>query len=213
VVVEIEDHGEGIAASIIEHIFDPYFTTRPDGSGLGLTTAYSIVEKHGGRIEVYSEEGKGTTVSFYLPAAVRAASGKIAPPAEAVADGRRARVLVMDDDDAVRVLIAKMLGLLGHSAGVASNGREALDLYEKGIKNGTPWDIVIMDLTIPGEMGGKETIGPLLHLDPGAKVIVSSGYSNDDVLANFGTYGFRGRLAKPFTREDLARAINAVLGA
>jgi signal transduction histidine kinase/ActR/RegA family two-component response regulator len=213
VVIEIEDDGEGIPASIIEHIFDPYFTTRRDGSGLGLTTAYSIVEKHGGRIEVRSEEGKGTTVSFYLPAAVKAASGKIAPPAETVANGRRARVLVMDDDDAVRGLTTKMLGILGHSAGVALNGREALDLYEKGIKHGEPWDIVIMDLTIPGDMGGKEAIGPLLHLDPGAKVIVSSGYSNDDVLANFSEYGFRGRLAKPFTKEDLARAIDAVLGA
>ena len=119
VVIEIEDHGEGIPASIIEHIFDPYFTTRPDGTGLGLTTAYSIVEKHGGRIEVLSEEGRGTTVSFYLPAAVKTPSGKTASPAEAAPKSRRARVLVMDDDDAVRAITAKMLGLLGHSTGVA----------------------------------------------------------------------------------------------
>ena len=211
VAIEIEDHGEGIPASIIEHIFDPYFTTRPDGSGLGLTTAYSIVEKHGGRIEVRSEEGKGTTVSFCLPAAMKTASRKTAPPAEAVAEARRARVLVMDDDDAVRGLTAKMLGMLGHSTGVALNGREALDLYRKGMKDEKPWDIVIMDLTIPGDMGGKETIGPLLQMDPAARVIVLSGYSNDDVLANFSKYGFRARLAKPFTKDDLARAIDAVL--
>jgi signal transduction histidine kinase/CheY-like chemotaxis protein len=211
VAIEIEDHGEGIPASIIEHIFDPYFTTRPDGTGLGLTTAYSIVEKHGGRIEVRSVEGSGTAVSFYLPAAAKTASDKTTTPAETAAEVRRARVLVMDDDDAVRTLTAQMLGMLGHSTGVALNGREALDLYRKGMEDGRPWDIVIMDLTIPGGMGGRETIGPLLQMDPGARVIVLSGYSNDDVLANYGTYGFRARLAKPFTKDDLARAISAVL--
>ncbi len=211
VMIEIEDHGTGIPASIIEHIFDPYFTTRPEGSGLGLTTAYSIVEKHGGRIEIRSEEGRGTTVSFYLPASVKPSPGEIALPAAAVAGGNRARVLVMDDDDTVRNLIVRMLVMLGHSTGVARDGREALDLYSKGVRDGKPWDIVIMDLTIPGEMGGKETIGPLLEMDPRAKAIVSSGYSNDDVLANFARYGFRARLPKPFTKEDLARAIEAVL--
>ncbi len=211
VVIEIEDHGEGISASIFEHIFDPYFTTRPDGTGLGLTTAYSIVEKHGGRIEVRSEEGKGTTVIFYLPAAAETASEKPPSPPEIVAGSRRARVLVMDDDDAVRAITAKMLGMLGHSTGVVRNGREALDLYRQGMKDDEPWDIVIMDLTIPGGMGGRETIGPLLQMDPGARVIVLSGYSNDDVLANFGEYGFRARLAKPFTKDDLSRTIDAVL--
>lgn len=211
VVIEIEDHGEGIPASIIEHIFDPYFTTRSDGTGLGLTTAYSIVEKHGGIIEVRSEEGRGTTMSFYLPAAAEPVPEKTAPPAEIVAETRRARVLVMDDDEAVRGITAKMLDRLGHSTGVARNGREALDLYRQGMDDGNAWDVVIMDLTIPGEMGGKETIGPLLRMDPGARVIVLSGYSNDDVLANFDEYGFRARLAKPFTKDDLARAMDAVL--
>ncbi len=210
VVIEIEDHGEGIPASVIEHIFDPYFTTRPDGSGLGLTTAYSIVEKHGGRIEVLSEEGRGTKVSFYLPAA-KQASEETAPPAKTAAETRKARVLVMDDDDAVRSITVKMLGMLGHSTGAARNGHEALDLYRQGMQDGKPWDIVIMDLTIPGGMGGKETIAPLLRMDPGARAIVLSGYSSDDVLANFGEYGFRARLAKPFTKGDLSRTIDAVL--
>jgi len=211
VAVEIEDHGEGIPASIIEHVFEPYFTTRPEGAGLGLATAYSIVEKHGGRIEVRSEEGSGTAVTFFLPAAAKPASGKTSARTEAVADGPQAKVLVMDDDDAVRRLTARMLGALGHSSEVAANGREVLDLYRKGASEGEPWDIVIMDLTISGDMGGKETIGELLRMDPDAKVIVASGYSNDDVLANFSEYGFRARLAKPFTMEDLAQAINAAL--
>ncbi|MBU8922790.1 MAG: response regulator [Bacteroidales bacterium] len=209
VMIEIEDHGEGIPADQIDHIFDPYYSMKDEGEGLGLTTAYSIIDKHKGFLEVRSQVGEGTTLIFYLPAVKEMLS--VDPPVKERQSLKKARILVMDDDDTVRTLIVKMVGMAGHIAGEAENGTEALELYRKSIEKGNKWDIVIMDLTIPGGMGGKETIGPLLELDPEARAIVSSGYSSDDVLANYEKYGFRARLAKPFTAGALKDIISQVL--
>ncbi len=210
VMIEIEDHGGGIPADQIDHIFDPYYSMKDEGEGLGLTAAYSIIDKHDGFLEVRSQVGEGTTLIIYLPAVKEMSPGN--PPVKETQSLKKARILVMDDDDTVRSLVVRMIRMAGHTAGEAENGNEALELYRKSIEEGNKWDIVIMDLTIPGGMGGREMIGPLLAIDPDARAIVSSGYSNDDVLANHEKYGFRARLAKPFTASELKKTLDQVLG-
>ena len=191
-------------------VFDPYFTTKAKGSGLGLATSYSIVARHGGHLTVESELGKGSTFSVYLPASDRQPTE--AAGSDRVAAARRAKILVMDDESVIRSAMTVALTKLGHDVECAEGGEQALGLCREAMEAGERFDVVIMDLTIPGGMGGKEAIGKLLELDPDARAVVSSGYSNDPVMANYATYGFSGLLIKPYTLGQLAEVLRDVLG-
>jgi CheY-like chemotaxis protein len=210
--VSIADEGVGIPEKHLSHIFDPFYTTKDRGSGLGLTTAFGIINRHQGTIQVESEMGFGTTFHIYLPASEK----------ELVIDEQergkpktgQGRILLVDDEESVRRSAGKILNRLGYELEFAEDGAEGIRLYEKAIECKQPFDIVIMDLTIPGGMGGKEASKRLKEIDPGAKVIVSSGYSEGRVLSNFKDYGFCGRVTKPYGIHDLAEVIHkALIGA
>jgi two-component system cell cycle sensor histidine kinase/response regulator CckA len=209
VKIAVSDQGIGIPQEHLSRIFDPFFTTKSKGTGLGLTTSYSIVSKHDGLLTVDSPPGEGTTFHLYLPASGRAAEARKEPAP--VAHRGRGRILVMDDDAIVRQVLGQMLGEMGYQAEFAGDGAEAVELYRRSRENGAPFDAVIMDLTIPGGLGGKEAIGRLQALDPGVKAIVSSGYCDDPVMTEFRRYGFRAFLAKPYKNDELSRVLRSVL--
>jgi PAS domain S-box-containing protein len=211
--LEITDTGPGIAPEHLPRVFEPYFTTKADGSGLGLATAYSIVRRHRGHIEAESPPGRGATFRCWLPAATTepsAAKAESVPPFVA-APGSAGRLLFMDDEEPIRLMAAALLGRLGFAVQTAPDGEEVLRHYQEARTAGSPFDLVIMDLTVPGRMGGKETMAHLLKLDPAVKAIVSSGYSSDPVMANHRAHGFRGMVPKPYKLADLAKAVRAVL--
>jgi len=209
--IRIKDEGPGIPAKILAKIFDPYFTTKQSGSGLGLSTVFSIIKRHDGYIDVKSHLGKGTTFTIYLPAVIVTVGKSLrrsnANKSSKTADIHSLHVLVMDDEAMIRSVSADILYSLGYTVDFASDGREALDKYQQAQNDGHSFDLVIMDLTVPGGMGGKETIRHLLDLDPQAKVLVASGYSNDPILSDYRKYGFVGRIVKPFRLEELQKTI------
>lgn len=211
VAIDIQDQGIGIAKEHLPKIFDPYFTTKQRGSGLGLATAYSIIEKHGGQIVADSNLGAGSVFRIYLPAS----EDKIP---EKGSDGESAlkvsgRVLVMDDDDMIRKSLNSVLRETGFEVALAAEGDEAIRLYQKAKEEGNLFDLVILDLTVPGGMGGKETIKRLLEIDPDVRAIVSSGYFNDPVMAEYKAYGFKGVVVKPYRIKDLREEVFRVLKA
>ena len=205
--ISIKDQGVGIAEDHLGNIFDPYFTTKQDGSGLGLATTYSIIKKHDGHIIVESQPGVGTTFHIYLPAFEKADPEK----EEARLIKGRGRILVMDDEAPLRKMVGRMLGNLGYESEVAKDGAEAIQMVKEARASAKPYDAVILDLTIPGGIGGKEAIKKLLEIDPEVKAIVSSGYSDDPVLANFQEYGFKGMMPKPFDSRSLGKVLHEVL--
>jgi PAS domain S-box-containing protein len=207
VAATVRDTGIGMDSGTITRIFDPYFTTKQDGSGLGLTTAYSIVKKHNGHISVSSQEGEGAVFTVYLPAST-ASSGFMKTPAAGSLDGS-GRILVMDDEEAFRRALVQLLREAGYEAEAACDGREAVGLYSEALRQGRPYDAVIMDLTVPGGVGGKETIDRLRELDPNVRAIASSGCSDDPIMAEYGSYGFAAVLAKPYSAGELAAALHA----
>ncbi len=207
----VRDHGIGIPENLIERIFDPYFTTKQQGSGLGLAIVHSIVSKHGGHICVDSEPGKGTVFTIILPAGTKDTVAQEDKKAETLPHSGGGTVLVVDDDEMVRDIASQMLAYCGYSAITAHDGEEALAIYRRSMEEGRQIAAVIMDLTIPGGMGGKECAAKLLSEFPDAVCIVSSGYSNDDVMANFSKYGFRAALAKPFDVEEMRSTLRQVL--
>ena len=205
--ITIADGGIGMTEELAEKIFDPYFTTKQKGSGLGLATVYSIVKNHGGRIEVESEIGVGTKFDVYLPAAVR----KITY----MDDGNdlrsgEGRILIMDDEETVRQVAGEMMRRLGYTAEEAADGQEAITKYLEARDSEEPFDAVMFDLTVPGGMGGKEAFARLLEMDPGVRAIVSSGYSNDPIMANFKEFGFRGAIAKPYNIHEFERVLTSL---
>jgi len=210
VMIMIEDHGTGIPKENLEKIFDPYFTTKKSGSGLGLAATYSIVKNHGGNISVASEPGKGTTFTIYIPASSKQPDEK-ENLREEKSVPQKAKILVMDDEEIIRNVTGDMLDLMGHEALFANDGAEAVKLYKEANDAGTPFDAVIMDLTIPGGMGGKEAVKKLLEIDSGVKAIVSSGYSDDHVMADYIKHGFLGVVKKPYKLQDLQNEIIRVL--
>jgi len=210
-LITVADQGVGIKKEHLSKIFDPYFTTKQKGSGLGLATTYSIIRNHGGHITVESTVAIGTTFSIYLPA-----SGELIPTEkEARTEARvtgTGRVLVMDDDELVQQFLYSGLTGIGYEVVLTKDGAETIECYTKAKESGQLFDVVIMDLTIPGGMGGKEAINKLLAIDPGAKVIVSSGYSTDPVMADFKEFGFSAVIAKPYIIEQLGEALHDLLG-
>ncbi len=213
VVLEIEDQGVGISENDQTCIFDPYFTTKKRGTGLGLAIAYSIAKKHDGKLTVESTPGQGSTFHLVLPACdpapeaqkSKTLSDSFPPPTDL-------RILFMDDEIDIRLLLLEMLEQLHHQGVGVSNGESALDAYTKAAEDGHSFDLVLLDLTIPGGMGGLETVAELQKIDPHVKVIAVSGYSEDPVMANFRSYGFSGILNKPFSKEDLRLVIGEMVG-
>ncbi|SHJ51501.1 PAS domain S-box-containing protein [Desulfatibacillum alkenivorans DSM 16219] len=209
VEMSIRDQGEGIPPEDLSNIFDPYFTTKQEGSGLGLATAYSIVKKHDGHIGVESALGVGTSFTVYLPASD---SKPVSKENQSQAlDRGQGKVLLMDDEEVVRDVTGEILEFLGFAVTTVADGAQAVAAYEEAMDKNDPYAIVIMDLTVPGGMGGKEAMEKIWALDKQAKAIVSSGYSQDPIMSEFRQFGFSGVIAKPFTPENLMRVINRVL--
>jgi len=211
--ITFADQGHGIPDEILNKIFDPYFTTKPGGTGLGLASVHSIVRKHGGHVEVRSLVGRGTDFTFLLPSlGVVTVTPEAAQVATEPGDHAGEAVLVMDDDKLIQTLVSQILQHLGYRVTTCADGEEAIALYERGARSGNPFLAAIMDLTIPGGMGGKEAAQRLLALDPAARLIVSSGYSNDPVMADFGRYGFCAAIAKPYRVAELAGVLARLKG-
>ncbi|NIP37952.1 MAG: response regulator [Candidatus Dadabacteria bacterium] len=210
VLIEIQDSGIGIDEKHMSKIFDPYFTTKQSGSGLGLANVYSIIKKHSGNIEISSLLGKGTKISIILPATN---SGSSAVDSHKTKNqvSYSGRVLVMDDGDEVRDALCNILQKLGFDIYETSEGSEAILEYERSLRNGGPYDIVVLDLTIPGGMGGKETMARLKEIDPDVNALICSGYSNDPVMSDYEKFGFSGVIKKPYTIEDLKSTLNKIL--
>ncbi len=204
------DEGVGISEANIDKIFDPYFTTKQKGSGLGLATSYSIVRKHQGFITVESKLGQGTQFRIYLPLSEKAME-PVGVLKAATKGGHGRRILIMDDESFIRDVLGRLFTHFGYEVGYARDGAEALAAYRSAAEEDRPYHLVVMDLVIPGGMGGRETIKKLLDLDPEAKVIVSSGYSNDPIMANYKQYGFCEAVAKPYKNEDLRTIVQRVL--
>lgn len=208
--ISVEDDGPGIPQETLSKIFDPYFTTKPGGSGLGLSMAYSIVRRHGGNIEVQSEVDHGTAFFIYLPASGRTLEISPEESGEIPSLGT-ARILLMDDEELISDVASDLLGVLGYEVVCARDGAEAIEMYKRAKESQDPFSVVIMDLTVPGGMGGKAAIEKLLEIDPDVKAIVSSGYSTDAVLSDYKRYGFKGIVPKPYNVQDLSRALYEVL--
>jgi len=216
VKISIQDRGIGIPEEHLSMVFDPYFSTKEmgiqKGMGLGLATTYSIINRHNGRITVESEVGSGTTLTLYLPVYekdIRQFEPVKAPLSKKPAI-RTGRILLMDDEEMIRILGRQMLSRFGYDTELAKDGGEAIELYKRAMDLGKSYDAVILDLTVKGGMGGKDAVKRLLEIDPQVKAIISSGYSNDPVMANFRKYGFFDALPKPYTLKDLSDALNKI---
>ncbi|MBD3182541.1 PAS domain S-box protein, partial [Candidatus Poribacteria bacterium] len=214
VKISISDEGIGISEKHLEKIFDPFFTTKQLGSGLGLSTSFSIIDKHGGIITVESEIGVGTTFHIYLPASHEKLKEKreilesVQPGMDISGSGK---ILVMDDEEFIREMVEDMLSERGFQVIQSEDGKEAVNLYRESMESDSPFDMVILDLTVPGGMGGKKAIEKLQEIDPHVKAVVSSGYSNDPVMANFQEYGFSGVVAKPYKSRELVKILNEIM--
>ena len=205
--VMIADRGEGIPEELATKIFDPYFTNKPTGSGLGLSISYSIVKKHGGILHLENSSREGSTFTFYLPATDRDATPLEPPVSERAFNFNHQKVLVMDDEAAIRDLTSQLLGTLGYEVTVVPDGLEAVKVYERAMRKGENFQAVILDATIRGGMGGLATIERLRSVDANVNAIICSGYSDEAALSQFLAYGFRSALPKPFTRRELADAL------
>ncbi len=208
--ISIQDSGIGMPANVVEKIFDPYFSTKHEGSGLGLAITQSIINKHGGYIFVESSSGVGTTFTLYLPASEqeKVQSHKLEDHSKASV---QAKILIMDDERMVQAVAEAMLVKLGHEVVLSANGEEAIKLYQESMTSGKCFDLVIMDLTIPGGMGGEDAVRGILDLNPKAKVIVSSGYSNDPIMANCADFGFCSAIVKPYQLQELSRVVGQIV--
>ncbi|MCP4652670.1 MAG: protein kinase [Candidatus Omnitrophica bacterium] len=211
VKVTIKDEGCGIHPKCLQKIFDPYFTTKPKGSGLGLTVVYSIIKQHDGGINVESALGVGTATHIYLPVCEEKIKLEVDKhPTERIFTGK-GKILLMDDEPMLLVSSARIMQTFGYQVETAEDGLKAMELYKKAKEDGHPFDLVILDLTIPGGMGGKETIQKLIQYDPAVNAVVSSGYSNDPIMANPKDYGFKGVIIKPCNMDELSFALKGFL--
>jgi two-component system cell cycle sensor histidine kinase/response regulator CckA len=211
--VSIADQGIGIPKEHMARIFDPYFSTKQRGSGLGLATTYSIVKNHGGLIGVDSRLGQGTTMEVHFPASGLGALGDERDAhALVVKSGHgRPRVLVMDDEASVRTLAANMLEFLGYDAEIVDNGSAAVERFKRAVGNKRPFDAVMLDLVVPGDMGAREAIGHLTGIDPAVRAVVVSGYAQDAAIASYRDYGFVAAMNKPYTLQELRALLETII--
>ncbi len=206
--IAISDGGSGILEELRTKIFDPYFTTKPTGTGLGLAISYSVVKKHGGLLVLESSSPEGSVFAFYLRASEKAGNGGPEPRAPGLPfHYNHQRILIMDDEEAIRELTSQLLGTLGYEVTAVPDGLEAVRLYERALRRGEHFQAVILDATVRGGMGGVATIERLRSMDPKVNAIICSGYSDEAALSEFLAFGFRGALPKPFTRSELADAL------
>ncbi len=209
--ISINDHGRGIAPELAAKIFDPYVTTKPLGTGLGLSISYSIVKRHGGLLHLESSSPEGSTFVFYLPGAETRPVAPQPPPPKRPFHFNHQRILVMDDDAAVRELTSHLLGTVGYEVTAVPDGKEAIKAYESALRRGQQFQAVILDATVRGGMGGVATIERLRGVDPNVTAIICSGYSDEAALSEFLAYGFCSALPKPFTRGELCDALQRAL--
>jgi signal transduction histidine kinase/ActR/RegA family two-component response regulator len=207
--IAVRDYGCGIPSDTLPRVFDPYFTTKQNGAGLGLAAAYSIVAKHQGQITVQSKLGEGTTFCVYLPASERSPSAE--PQTSRKLHSGSGRVLVMDDEESLRGLVTRVLEQLGYQVESANDGAGAIALYEAARASGRGFDAVLLDLTVPGGMGGVDAAAKLREIDPSVPLIVSSGYSEAPILSEFQTHGFDAVLRKPWTPAELSEVVKQVI--
>lgn len=208
--IVVEDGGVGIAEKDIPHIFEPFFTTKDGGSGLGLAHCLTIIKDHDGEIRVESRVGAGTKFHIYLPVSENKTS-KI--PDEMETNNMVYRILVLDDEESMRRLMMRMLDRLGYDAECVADGVQAVHLYKGAMEAGRPFDAMILDLTVRGGMGGRDTLSKLLEIDPVVRAIATSGYSSDPAIRDCGKYGFRGSLKKPFKIQELKEVLLQSLAA
>jgi len=206
--ISVMDTGIGISEQDMQKIFDPYFTTKEQGKGLGLASCYSIIRKHGGKIQAISTLGKGSTFEISLPASEKELISE--PFCQTGTSRGSGKILVMDDDKIIQEILLDMLEYFGYTAECVDNGTDAVELYRNRKEQGTPFYAVILDLSIPGGVGGKETIELLRKFDSNIKAIVSSGYYSDPVIANYRDYGFSAVLKKPYRAQDLSNVLNNI---
>jgi len=211
ICIYVQDKGAGIPPEHIPQIFDPYFSVNKNGTGLGLATAYSIIRKHNGNILIDSEVGFGTKVTIFIPATKTVNGEKPIADVTRISGGG-ARVLVMDDEPIVQNTLSKMLRKLGFHDIITSEGGTAVEKYRKSVEDGNPFDLVILDITVPGGTGGKETIEQLIRLNPQVQAIVTSGYATDPIMTSPQDYGFIATLPKPFTLDNLRKVISELPG-
>lgn len=208
VKVSIEDDGPGIPENSLQKIFDPFYTTKENGSGIGLAGAYNIIKNHYGCIKAESEVGKGTVLSFIIPASLKV--NEVIKKNSNVIYGT-GKILLMDDEKAIREIVGQMLIFMGYEPHFAREGKEAIEVYLRAKEMGQPFDVVILDMTIKGGMSGKDTIKELLAIDPEVKAIVASGYSKNLAISKYRVYGFKGAAKKPFSIEELSKIVNEVI--
>jgi CheY-like chemotaxis protein len=210
VQIDLKDEGIGMSKKQLAMLFEPYFTTKQKGSGLGLATAYSIIKNHAGYITAESIQNVGTTFHIYLPASSKPTPVEKRPVREKPVRGK-GRILVMDDEATIRLLLSRLLTSAGYKVELTKNGAEAVELYRKARESGQPFNAVILDLTVPGGMGGKETIKKLLEIDPKVKAIVSSGYATDPIMSEYRKYGFSAVVTKPYSVSQMEETLHDVL--
>ncbi len=213
VKITIKDEGVGIPEQYLKRIFDPYFTTKPKGNGLGLATTYSIIKHHKGLVTVESEVNRGSIFSLYLPAAPRVIVAEELPRKAATEITGTGRILIVDDEEAIRELVDFTLSHLGYEVSTAESAMAGVELYRQRLEEGRRFDAVILDLTLPGGMGGREALKQLLEIDPSVNAIVSSGYATDATMSRYQEYGFRGVIAKPYEASELGRIVRETIQA
>jgi len=208
VALSIADEGMGIPEEVLPKIYDPFFTTKSNGSGLGLSTCHSIMTRHKGGITIKSTEGTGTVVTLYLPAAPKAEhSDNLIPTTPQLFHGK---VLVMDDEELLRDVATGLFEQLGMDVVCARDGEEAVVLFKAALDSNAPFTLVFLDLTVPGGMGGEQTMAEIRQLSPAATGIVASGYADSPILSQPQKYGFAGKIGKPFRKAELQQVLEAV---
>lgn len=209
VKISIKDRGVGISSYYLDRIFEPYFSTKKDGHGLGLSVVFSIIKSHDGHITVQSEKDAGSTFTVYLPASMETENRKV------IAKNRpylgKGKILFMDDEETVRKVAGKMFTVLGCEYHLTADGSEAIKAYTDAKGSDSPFDVVILDITVPGGMGGKETIKKLLEIDPDIKAVISSGYTNDPAMADYRSFGFSAIASKPYRLEEMCDVLHKIL--
>ena len=207
--ITIEDQGVGISEKHLPNIFDPYFSTKQAGSGFGLATSYSIITRHGGHIWAESKIDEGTTFYIYLPASEKEII-QVEDKANIKHSGN-GKILIMDDQESILKMVGRMLNFMGYDTVLTTDGAQAIDIYNEAYQSHKPFDVVILDLTVPGGMGGAQVIPELLKIDPKVKAVVSSGYSNDPIMSNYEDYGFCGVIPKPYSENQLSELLNKII--